>query len=86
MQRLCWPRTAFNRVVGHDSCPQRDQIQLFNRLLGEATDPVCGMKVKKKKAAATAEHDGETYYFCAPGCKKKFEENPEQYLEGEEGE
>jgi hypothetical protein len=23
---------------------------------------------------------GETYYFCAPGCKKTFEENPEEYL------
>jgi len=20
------------------------------------------------------------YYFCAPGCKKAFEENPEKYL------
>ncbi|MCK4734513.1 MAG: YHS domain-containing protein [Methanophagales archaeon] len=23
---------------------------------------------------------GETYYFCAPGCKTAFEENPEEYV------
>lgn len=50
--------------------------------IGEATDPVCGMKVKKKEAAATSEYEGQTYYFCAPGCKKEFDQNPEQYIEG----
>ena len=48
--------------------------------LGKATDPVCGMKVKKKEAAASAEHEGKTYYFCAEGCREKFETNPEEYL------
>ena len=23
---------------------------------------------------------GKTYYFCAPGCKKAFLQNPEKYL------
>lgn len=48
--------------------------------LGKATDPVCGMTVKKKEAVATAEHEGKTYYFCAEGCREKFEENPEEYV------
>jgi len=48
-----------------------------------AKDPVCGMEVDEKKAAATSEHKGRTYYFCAPSCKKAFDENPEKYLEGE---
>ncbi len=26
------------------------------------------------------EHQGKTYYFCAPGCREKFAANPEKYL------
>ncbi len=46
-----------------------------------AKDPVCDMDVDPEEAAAKTKHKGETYYFCAPGCKKKFEENPEKYTE-----
>jgi len=42
-------------------------------------DPVCGMTIKKEDAAGTSEHNGTTYYFCSPGCKKSFDENPEKY-------
>ena len=45
-----------------------------------AKDPVCGMDVDEKTAAATAEYQGTTYYFCAPGCKKAFEKEPEKYV------
>jgi Cu+-exporting ATPase len=31
-------------------------------------------------AAAKAEYKGQTYYFCAPGCKAAFEKDPEKYL------
>jgi YHS domain-containing protein len=47
-----------------------------------AKDPVCGMEVDERKAAATSEHEGKNYYFCALGCKKAFDENPEKYLKG----
>ena len=50
-----------------------------------AKDPVCGMEVDEKKAAATSEHKGKTYYFCAPGCKKAFDEDSEKYLEHQHG-
>jgi Cu+-exporting ATPase len=43
-------------------------------------DPVCGMDVDPKQAAATQEYKGKTYYFCSPGCHKKFEAEPEKYL------
>ncbi len=46
-------------------------------------DPVCGMDVDEKTAPAKSEHMGKTYYFCAPGCKKAFDENPEKYLKEE---
>jgi Cu+-exporting ATPase len=42
-------------------------------------DPVCGMQVDPKRAAGQSEYKGETYYFCSPVCKKKFDSNPEQY-------
>ena len=47
-----------------------------------AIDPVCKMDVDEKTAAATSEHKGATYYFCAPGCKKAFDADPEKYLAG----
>ena len=45
-----------------------------------AIDPVCHMEVDEKRAAATSEHQGTTYYFCAVGCKRAFDREPEQYL------
>ncbi len=45
-----------------------------------ARDPVCSMEVDEKRAAATSTHKGKTYYFCAVGCKKTFDANPEKYL------
>ena len=37
-----------------------------------AVDPICGMDVDIATARWTAEKDGQTYYFCAPGCRKTF--------------
>jgi len=45
-----------------------------------AIDPVCKMEVQEIKAAATSEYKGKKYYFCAVGCKKAFDQNPEKYL------
>src|SRR2546428_607294 len=45
-------------------------------------DPVCGMTVDEQTAPATAVHNGTTYYFCAPGCKRTFEKNPDAVLKG----
>jgi YHS domain-containing protein len=44
-----------------------------------AKDPICGMEVDEKEAAGKSEHKGKTYYFCAPGCKKEFDGNPDKY-------
>jgi xanthine dehydrogenase accessory factor len=37
-----------------------------------AIDPTCGMQVEIATAKWTAEKDGQTYYFCAPGCRRAF--------------
>ncbi len=50
-----------------------------------AKDPVCGMEVDEKKAAGKVEYEGQTYYFCSPGCKTAFEKDPEKYVQPGEG-
>jgi Cu+-exporting ATPase len=45
-----------------------------------AIDPVCKMEVEEDKAAATSDYKGQTYYFCAVGCKQAFDQDPEKYL------
>jgi xanthine dehydrogenase accessory factor len=44
-----------------------------------AVDPVCQMEVEVSTARWITEHDGETYYFCAPGCKTSFEKSPADF-------
>ena len=44
-------------------------------------DPVCGMGVDRANAQHTSEHQGKTYYFCAPGCRRAFEADPQKYLD-----
>ena len=43
-------------------------------------DPVCGMDIDPATAAGASEYNGNKYYFCSLGCKKSFDENPEEYL------
>ncbi len=44
-----------------------------------AIDPICGMTVDEKTAKFKSDFKGKTYYFCAPGCKKKFDADPVKY-------
>jgi xanthine dehydrogenase accessory factor len=37
-----------------------------------AVDPICGMEVDVASAKWTADRDSQTYYFCAPGCRRTF--------------
>ncbi len=46
----------------------------------KAIDPVCGMQVDEKKAVASYQYHGKTYYFCAMGCRNNFQKDPEKYL------
>ena len=45
-----------------------------------AIDPVCGMEVAVGAAKETTLHDGLTFYFCAAGCRSRFEAEPARYL------
>src|SRR6185312_8710337 len=45
-----------------------------------AVDPVCGMTVDPATTPHKHTHKGETYYFCASGCRTKFAADPQKYL------
>lgn len=45
-----------------------------------ATDPICKMTVDKSNPpGGTAEYQGTTFYFCAPGCRETFKKDPAKY-------
>ncbi|GAA4127438.1 copper-translocating P-type ATPase [Nocardioides fonticola] len=43
-------------------------------------DPVCGMSVDPTTATHYVTHEGQTFYFCSPGCRAKFVANPADYV------
>ncbi len=47
---------------------------------GFAIDPICKMQVDKSNAAATFKYNGNSYYFCSPKCKERFQEDPGKFV------
>ena len=55
--------------------------------MATAIDPICQMDVgTDNPPGGQSEHNGTTYYFCAPGCKAAFDKEPEKYLSESQGE
>ena len=52
----------------------------FKESKGKVVDPVCGMTVDPESTKLFSTHRGYKYYFCAQGCLKSFEADPEKYL------
>ena len=48
-----------------------------------AVDPICKMKVDPATAKWISSYNGKNYFFCAEGCKKKFDEDPEKWSSGD---
>ena len=44
-----------------------------------AIDPICDMEVEVGTAKWITEYNGETFYFCSPGCKASFEKAPADF-------
>lgn len=54
--------------------------------MATAVDPVCHMEVDTEKPpGGKSEYQGQTYYFCAPGCKKRFQRDPEAFIRDSDG-
>ena len=46
-------------------------------------DPICHMDIDPTSAAGKSEYEGQSYYFCSPGCLKDFEADPAAALRAE---
>jgi len=47
--------------------------------MAKVKDPVCGMEIDPKQAAASEKYHGKTYYFCSSDCHDNFKAEPEKY-------
>jgi len=47
---------------------------------GTAIDLVCGMTVPADATSRPFEHEGQTFYFCCPGCRTSFEKDPAGFI------
>ncbi len=55
--------------------------------MSTAIDPICQMEVDTDNPpGGQSEYQGNSYYFCAPGCKVAFDGEPEKYLTGQTSE
>lgn len=48
--------------------------------MAQVRDVVCSMMVDSETAQYKSGYKGQTYYFCAPGCKRDFDKEPEKYF------
>jgi len=46
----------------------------------EAVDPVCAMTVTIGATSVRLDHDGNSYWFCGTGCRRRFEGDPDRWL------
>jgi len=60
---------------GRVSFGDRDEIELAS-----ATDPVCGMELKRAEAAGAVDHHGTVYFFCSAACRDQFNADPELFI------
>ena len=52
--------------------------------MAKAIDPICKMEVDTgNPPGGKSDYQGTTYYFCAPGCKRSFDQDPQKYLAGQ---
>ena len=75
----------FREDPGRYLVSSRSTITILDRPAEMALDPVCGMKVNPRKAAASLVHEGKTYYFCCPVCRQKFAADPGRFLLSDAG-
>jgi YHS domain-containing protein/copper chaperone CopZ len=67
-------------IAGSGQTTMKENVPVADTLKTTAIDPVCGMSVDTQTARLTADYEGQTYYFCAPGCQRTFKADPQRYL------
>ena len=53
--------------------------------MAQVRDVVCGMMEDSETAKFKSDYQGQSYYFCASGCKVAFDKEPEKYVQHEQG-
>jgi YHS domain-containing protein len=49
--------------------------------MSQVKDPVCGMIIDSKHAAASSTFEGKEIYFCSDECRREFEADPAHYYD-----
>ncbi|SFD39333.1 heavy metal translocating P-type ATPase [Devosia psychrophila] len=62
------------------SAPDDHARHGHGHVAGVVKDPVCGMSIDPATAKFSAEHVGETFYFCSVKCHDKLVADPAAYL------
>lgn len=73
MDDLAWKDDAPSSCCGSSTTTPEPAVEV-------AIDPICKMEVRVAGALHTFEHEGDTYYFCCPGCRARFAEAPQEFL------
>lgn len=69
-------------ITQHKDSPIANHLTLTMQDLVPLThDPVCHMRLSPKTAGFTTKYQNNHYYFCASGCLKKFQANPQKYVQ-----
>jgi len=61
-------------------------VAVAEGIVAEAIDPVCGMTVEIATARYVSEYKGVKHYFCAAGCQRRFDLEPDKYLMAQQSE
>ncbi len=79
-------QTRFNRIAGQVTgflSPSCNNPRAMKTPDASSTlrDPVCGMTVDPKTAAASSQFRGQTFYFCSAHCRQKFDASPASFVD-----
>jgi Cu+-exporting ATPase len=58
---------------------QKNSKEAYEKIVGMAMDPICGLTVDESKTQLVSEHEGHKFYFCSSNCKKSFDKDPHRY-------
>jgi YHS domain-containing protein len=67
-------------VFACDCCGSKTPAKPSAAKVVSAVCPVMGNKIPDVSKAPKSVYKGKTYYFCCPGCKPKFDKDPEKYI------
>jgi P-type Cu+ transporter len=75
------PREPTGDAPSHSSCHPAEENVSALEASTTPRDPVCGMSVEPAHArGGSLEHGGQTYFFCSPRCRERFQAEPAKYV------